>query len=197
MKVVRLSRALALLGCIALAACQTAPSQLASGPVSGVSSSSAVAPTSEYVLGTADKLKIIVFGENDLTGDFEVDSSGAVDFPLVGRVQAAGLTPQGFAAALTTALRSGYLRDPKVSVQVESYRPFFIMGEVTKPGEYPYRNGMNVVSAVATAGGFTYRAQTKSVFLKRAHEAQERKVTATPDVQIGPGDIVRVPERYF
>jgi protein involved in polysaccharide export with SLBB domain len=194
----QLSLASTLLLMVALAGCAGGP-QSTGSTLSAVQPAAVSEPLSEgaYVLGTSDKIKVIVFGEADLTGDFEVDSSGAVDFPLVGRVQAAGLTSQAFAAALTSALKGGYLKDPKVSVQVQSYRPFFIMGEVMKPGEYPYRNGMNVVSAVATAGGYTYRGSSSSVYLKRANEPKERKVPATPDVKVGPGDIVRVPERYF
>jgi protein involved in polysaccharide export with SLBB domain len=204
MQVLRLSssvlfRSIAIAATLAvLAGCGTGAQQAGlAAPTASVAPNAAEAPTGEYVLGTSDKLKIIVFNEEELTGDFEVDSSGAVDFPLTGPVKAAGLTPAQFSQALTAALKGGYLRDPKVSVQVQSYRPFFIMGEVTKPGEYPYRNGMNVVSAVATAGGYTYRAQTGSVFLKRANEAQERKVPADPRTTILPGDIVRVPERFF
>lgn len=192
-----LVRVSALLMLVALPACQSdGPGPSAAIAEATVAPAAATSET-EYVLGTSDKLKIIVYGETDLTGEFEVDSSGAVDFPLVGRVQATGLTPQKFAAALTAALKAGYLRDPKVSVQVLSYRPFFIMGEVVKPGEYPYRNGMNVVSAVATAGGYTYRADSGSIYLKRANEPQERKVPASPDIKVLPGDIVRIPERYF
>jgi polysaccharide export outer membrane protein len=150
-----------------------------------------------YRLGTGDKMKITVYGEPDLSGDFSVDGSGQVQFPLIGQIEAAGLTTQDFVEALTKVLGAKYLKDPKVSVEIENYRPFYIMGEVNKPGEYPYENGLNVLGAVALAGGFTYRANDSDVYIHRSGEPNERAQRATSDTKILPGDVVRIPERIF
>lgn len=160
-------------------------------------SASTSAPIGEYVLGTGDKLRVTVFGEQNLSGEFTVDSTGAISMPLVGPQKAAGLSPKGFSDSLTAALKAGYLKDPKVSVDVINYRPFFMLGEVSKPGEYPYRNGMNAVSAVATAGGYTHRANTDIILVRRNNEVVEKRYKASPNIPILPGDIVRIPERYF
>jgi polysaccharide export outer membrane protein len=157
----------------------------------------APATSAEYVLGTGDKLRVTVFGEQNLSGEFTVDGTGAISMPLVGPQRAAGLTPKGFSDNLTAALKAGYMKDPKVSVDVINHRPFFMLGEVSKPGEYPYRSGMNAVSAVATAGGYTHRANTDVIFVRRNNETQEKRYKAAPNVPVFPGDIVRVPERYF
>jgi len=162
----------------------------------GNTAAPATQSSSDYVLGTGDKLKIIVFGEDTLSGDFEVSSTGTVSMPLVGEIHAAGKTIAQFQSALTNQLASGYLRDPRVSVQVGNYRPFFILGEVFKPGSYTYVNGMTVVTAVAMAGGYTYRADEKGILLKRGGtDAKEAPVKEEDAVQ--PGDVIRVPERFF
>ena len=116
-----------------------------------------------YELGSGDKVRITVFGETDLSGEYDVDGSGNVRLPLVGQVRAAGLSLHDFEAQIADTLRHGYLRDPKVSVEVTAYRPFYIIGEVTKPGQYPYVNGMTALNAVALAGGYTYRADDSDV----------------------------------
>jgi protein involved in polysaccharide export with SLBB domain len=146
-----------------------------------------------YRLGPGDKLRIIVFGAEDLSGEFIVSDGGFVNAPLVGDVKATGLGTQDFANALQRRLADGYMRDPKVSVQVATYRPFYIFGEVTKPGEYPYANGMSVMNAVALGGGFSYRAQQNYVIVTR----QGKDYKAGPTSKILPDDIVRVPERFF
>jgi polysaccharide export outer membrane protein len=161
---------------------------------------SAPAPSSvseDYRLGPGDKLHITTFGETDLTGDFEVGTAGTVAFPLVGDVAAAGLTVPEFVDKLQTALSSGYLKDPRVNVEVLTYRPFYILGEVTKPGEYPYTNGLTVLNAVATANGFTYRANTKRVFIKHAKQDHEESYPLTSTTPVRPGDTVRIAERVF
>lgn len=153
-------------------------------------------PTLDYQLGSGDKLRVIVFGEDDLSGEFDVTGAGKVSLPLIGQVQAAGLTLDQFEAEVTTKLKQGYLTNPKVSVEVLNYRPFYIIGEVDKPGQYPYTNGMNVLNAVAVAGGFTYRAREDEVFITR--DGEKEKAYATDQaVRVLPGDIVRIPERYF
>jgi len=151
----------------------------------------------EYKLGSADKIRVITFGEEALTGEFIISGSGKVSLPLVGEVQAAGLTISQFQDEVQTALKQGYLRDPHVSVEVLTYRPFYILGEVQKPGEYPYTNGLTVMNAVATANGFTYRANTKRVFIKRSDDSEEVEYPLTGTTPVAPGDTIRIKERFF
>lgn len=173
----------------------------------------AAAANADYTLGAGDKLRITVFGEPDLSGEFEVDGTGVVALPLIGIVHAAHSTLRGFEQTLHDKLADGYLKQPRVSVEVLNYRPFFILGEVVKPGSYPYVSGMTLVNAVALAGGYTYRANTARVTLEHPNpqaapntlpnatsnplatdEAPKPIDETTP---ILPGDIVRVPERFF
>lgn len=149
-----------------------------------------------YRLGTGDKVRVIVYGEEDLSGEFQVDGTGYIRLPLIGQVTAAGRSLRDFEGDVTAKLADGYLKSPRVSVEVTSYRPFFILGEVNKPGEYPYVNGMNVVTAVALAGGYTYRADESDVYVRRNGQP-EKEVPADERTQIQPGDIVRVAERFF
>jgi polysaccharide export outer membrane protein len=150
-----------------------------------------------YKLGTGDKLKITVYGEDDLSGEMIVDGSGQIQLPLVGQVNAAGLTVHQFVAEVTQILGAKYLRDPKVSVSIENYRPFYIIGEVNKPGEYPYENGLSALGAVALAGGYTFRADDDDVYIRRNGSPREQSFPATALTKIQPGDIVRVTERVF
>jgi polysaccharide export outer membrane protein len=175
---------------------------LTAGPVAARAQSPAAAPTvdrmiSDYRLGSGDKVKVTVFGEESLTGEFFVGANGKVAMPLLGEVQAAGLTLREFQKEVETALIDGYLKEPKVSAEVLNYRPFYILGEVNKPGTYPYTSGLTVVNAVATAEGFTYRANTKRVFIKRANELKEREVELNSMTQVAPGDTIRIAERFF
>jgi polysaccharide export outer membrane protein len=110
--------------------------------------------SAQYALGAGDKLRITVFGEESLSGEYLVPGEGTVAFPLIGDVQATGLTVDQLAREIEARLRDGYLKDPRVSIEVENYRPFYILGEVMKPGEYPFTNGLTVLNAVATANGF-------------------------------------------
>ena len=196
----------ALVGLIVLAmACASPPTTVPSSAgtpaqVNDSADSSASTPTSTstraaYRLGTGDQLRIIVFGEEDLSGEFQVDDTGAVSIPLVGDVTARGQTLRSFEAAVREKLTEGYLKDPRVSVQVLNYRPFYIIGEVENDGEYPFVSGMHVLNAVAVSGGFTYRANTSKVFITRGDEEHEYKVT--PELRLEPGDVIRVPERFF
>lgn len=150
-----------------------------------------------YRLGSGDKMKITVYGEDDLSGEFLVDGSGQVQFPLLGQVNAAGLTVHEFVAELTQQLGAKYLRDPRVSVEIENYRPFYIMGEVNKPGEYPFENGLNVLGAIALAGGYTYRADDNDVYIRRNGASKEEVLPANGSTKVYPGDVVRVAERIF
>jgi polysaccharide export outer membrane protein len=151
----------------------------------------------EYRLGPGDQLRIVVFGEESLSGQFLVNPSGSIAYPLVGDVPASGKTVNEFSAALAEVLRGGYVRQPNVTVEVAVYRPYFIMGEVGGPGTYPYTPGLTVMNAVATAGGFSYRADTGRVYIKHAEEIAERLYRLTSTTPIQPGDTVRIPERRF
>lgn len=151
----------------------------------------------DYTLGTGDKVRVVVFREDDLSGVFEIDGSGYVRMPLIGQVQAAGLSVRDFEQEVAAMLNDGWVNDAKVSAEVISYRPFFIIGEVNKPGEYPYVNGMNVVTAVALAGGFTYRADKSDAYIRRNGSPEEIEAEANVTTMILPGDIIRISERFF
>ena len=174
---------------------RAAPAAAASeGPIDG----EAIEPVDvalAYRLGSGDKLRVIVFGEEDLSGEFEVDGSGTVALPLIGEVRARDRTLRAFETAVEAMLRDGYLKDPRVSAEVLNYRPFYIIGEVEKGGEYPFVSGMHVLNAVALAGGHTYRAHPKRVFITRRGE--ESEFSAPLDSAVQPGDVIRVPERFF
>ena len=173
-----------------LVGCSTAPS--APPPIAADANTSV-----EYVFGTGDRLRLTVFNEPTLSGEFEVNSAGIISIPLIGNIKAQGETAHGLEGAITQKLSSGYMRDPRVNIEVLQYRPFYIIGEVSKPGEYPYRNGMNIMSAVAVAGGFTYRANDQTVNIRRAGQTQEYSYPVTTTTMVLPGDIVRVGERLF
>lgn len=151
---------------------------------------------SEYRLGSGDQLRITVFNEPELTGQFVVGSQGTIAYPLVGQVHAAGLSVAEFTAALQQALQT-YVRQPNVNVEVANYRPFFILGEVQRPGTYEYSSSLTVLNAVATAGGFTYRANRRRVFIRRANETEEHAYDLTISTPVMPGDTVRIGERLF
>lgn len=161
----------------------------------------AAAPIAEtaYTLGAGDKVRVIVYGENELSGEYSITSAGDVSFPLIGNVPATGKSTVELQELIRGRLAAGYIKQPRVSVEVLDYRPFFILGEVTKPGQYPYTNGMTVQQAVATAGGFTYRANTKKIYIKHPTDNQEAEVSLRvgQPVPVAPGDTVRVSERFF
>ena len=185
---------------IAAASCSgTAPS-LESTTVGPTSSSvePGLSPDSDqYRLGPGDKLRVIVFNENELSGEFVVDGSGAVNMPLIGAVEARGAMVREFQDRVAVKLRDGYLKDPKVSVEVLNYRPFFITGEVKNGGEYSYKAGLTVQDAVGVAGGYTYRANIKVAYIRRAGQHREQEVQLGQRVPISPGDSIRIPERFF
>ncbi|MBY0429220.1 MAG: polysaccharide export protein [Alphaproteobacteria bacterium] len=154
------------------------------------------ADTDDYVLGVGDKLRITVYGETDLSGEFQVSSTGMVSMPLIGETKAQGTTVSKLKSAITSKLLDGYLKDPKVSMEVLNYRPFFIVGEVMKPGSYDYQNGMTVINAIALAGGYTYRADKDDITIKRGGQ-NAKPEKAKEDSTVGAGDVVSVPERFF
>jgi protein involved in polysaccharide export with SLBB domain len=151
----------------------------------------------EYRLGSGDKIRVIIFGEPDLSGEFTISGDGVVALPLIREVKAAGLTASQLQATVENAFKEGYLKDPRVSIEVLTFRPFYILGEVNKPGEYPYSNGITVVNAVALASGFTYRANQKKVFIRHAGATAEEEAPLTSSTLVAPGDTVRIAERYF
>lgn len=175
-----------------MAAC--APTAATTGDAAGVPETRSV---QEYRLGPADKVKITVFGEEALTGEFLVGGNGKISMPLIGDIQAAGLTITMLQDSIANSLRQGYINSPRVSGEIMTYRPFFILGEVGKPGQYPFTNNLTVLNAVATAQGFTYRANTKVVYIKRAGAEGEQAYALTTATQVAPGDTIRIGERYF
>lgn len=151
----------------------------------------------DYRLGPGDEVRVVVFGQPTLSGDFVVDGSGSVAMPLVGGVPATGRTVREFERAVEDRLRGDYVLEPRVSAQVTTFRPYFILGEVNKPGKYPFVDGLTVVNAIATAEGFTYRAETGRVLIKRSGDTAEHAVRLSPTTPVMPGDTIRVPERFF
>jgi polysaccharide export outer membrane protein len=151
-----------------------------------------------YKLGSGDELRIITFGEDQLTGEFSVDDQGRIDLPLLGNVQAAGLTPQELGKRISTGLNhTGVTRDASVAVQVLAYRPIFVLGEVAKPGQFAYQPGMTMLTAVAVAGGFTYRGVQDYADDVRSQNGQATEGSITPDSFLAPGDVVKVYQRRF
>lgn len=179
----------ALLLCIVLGAC--------SAPLPPPAT--IVAPTGiqDYKLGVADKVRIIVYNDQSISRDYAVGPSGTLSIPLIGEVQARGRTVEQVRTDVQTKLGDGYLVNPNVSMEVVAFRPFYILGEVNKPGEYPYAVGLTIGQAVATAQGYTYRADQRRIFIKPADEADEREYRAVSGTPVHPGDTIRIPERYL
>ena len=150
-----------------------------------------------YKLDAGDKLRVVVYGQEGLTNTYAIDAGGAITMPLIGAVAARGRTPGGLAAEISAKLRNGYIRDPSVAVEIESYRPFFILGEVAAPGQYPYVPNMSVESAVAIAGGFSPRALRDRVTLTHSDNSGASRYVVPLGTSIGPGDTVLVGERWF
>jgi len=152
---------------------------------------------SVYRLSAGDKVRITVYGHEDLSGEFEVDGTGRLSLPLIQAVEAEGMTAKDLEEAITAKLQPDYLKNPRVSVDMLNYRPFYIIGEVNSPGSYPYVNGMTVLNAVAVAGGFTYRAHKDKVKLLRGGDDNQEEIRAKDDTLVLPGDVIEVPERFF
>lgn len=151
----------------------------------------------EYRLAAGDRVRITVFGHEDLSGEFEVDGAGLISFPLIREVKASGLTALGLADEIVSQLRPDYLKNPRISVEMLSYRPFYVIGEVESPGSYPYVNGMTVINAVAVAGGFTYRARKGRITIVRTGSDGKVEMKVDVDTLVQPGDVIEVPERFF
>ena len=150
-----------------------------------------------YTLGSGDKLRVVVFGQEGLSASYSVDTAGNITMPLIGAVRARGMTTAGLQQAVVAKLRNGYVREPHVAVEVETYRPFFILGEVTLPGQYAYVPNMTVETAVAIAGGYTPRAFKRQIEVSRPVDGLTEKRVVSPNYPVRPGDTVHIAERWF
>jgi polysaccharide biosynthesis/export protein VpsN len=150
-----------------------------------------------YHLGTGDRLRITVYDEKDLSGEFDVNDQGEVTLPLIGAVRLAGDTTTKAQTEIAERYGKDYLVNPRVNVQVLNYRPFFILGEVKSPGSYPYINGMTILNAVALAGGYTPRANRDRILIKHGSNSSAGEQRTSEDSPVFPGDLIRVPERLF
>lgn len=165
-------------------------------PPPAATASAATAP--DYTLGAGDKLRITVFNEPGLTGEYTVSSTGRVSFPLIGDVVATRQTLADVQEAIRTRLAAGYLKDPRVAVEVLEYRTFYILGEVNKPGEYPFRNNLTLEQAVATAGGYSYRANRKKFAIAHGDGDEVKlRFKESGQLRVQPGDTIRILERFF
>jgi protein involved in polysaccharide export with SLBB domain len=170
-------------------------------PLATTNGTSNLGGTSEsariHRLGIGDKVKITVFGEADLSGQYEVGANGILSLPLIGEIPAKNSSIGDVREAISRKLRTGYLKNPKVSVEILSYRPFYVHGEVRGSGEFAFKNGVTIRDAIAIAGGYTYRANLDYVLLIREGTAQEVRVNLPSIYGVMPGDNIRIPERFF
>ena len=150
-----------------------------------------------YHLDAGDRLRVVVYGQEGLTNTYSISAGGTITMPLIGAVPARGRTPQGLAAEITARLRNGFIREPSVAVEIESYRPFFILGEVQAPGQYPYVPNMTAESAVAIAGGFSPRAKRDVVTVTHTENGGAMRAVVPLGTPLAPGDTVFVGERWF
>lgn len=178
----------------------TASFLLGGGAVCAQSSDEAVADKvveARYQLGSGDEIRIVVYGEEDLSGEFELDGSGVVSMPLIGPVNIGGREVSDAESLITEKLADGFLISPRVSIEILNYRPFYILGEVKSPGSYPYVSGMTILNAIALASGFTYRASESKIEVTRKIDGVDQKFRIPLTAEVLPGDIIRVPERFF
>lgn len=160
-------------------------------PIAGIAADDA------YRLGSGDRIRVTVYDEPELSGEFELDGGGALAMPLIGTVDALSMTPRALEMRLQGELADGWLVRPRVAIEVLSYRPFYIMGEVNQPGSYPYRTGLTVLNAAAVAGGFTYRADEDDIEISRGEDGARAEFDAEAQTAVRPGDVIRVKERLF
>jgi polysaccharide export outer membrane protein len=154
-------------------------------------------PDGPYTVDSGDKLRVVVYGQEGLSNSYTVDAGGNLSMPLIGSVAARGLTTQQLSKEIAASLRRGYIREPHVAVEIETYRPFFILGEVAFPGQYPYVANMTVETAIAIAGGFSPRAKRDAVDLSRPHAGQIVKGNVPMYTPVRPGDTITVAERWL
>jgi polysaccharide export outer membrane protein len=174
--------------------------RVAAPPVAAPINAAAYAPAPRnkvYTLDSGDRLRVVVFGQDGLSNSYLVDASGHIAMPLIGSVSARGLTTDELSSRIADRLKQGFVREPHVAVEVEAYRPFFILGEVTQPGQYPYVADMTVETAVAIAGGFGPRAFRQTVVLTRVVNGRQEQMTVPTSYALRPGDTINVQERWF
>jgi len=186
----------ALLSLLTLAGCDDASSLLEnSAPRTEPSLASSATAVRLHV---GDKIKVVIIGDDKISGEYEIDQSGEISVPAAGALRAAGRTKNELESEIARKLTDQqYLRNPMVTVDVSMFRPFYVLGEVEKPGEYPYHTGLNILSAMAVAGGETYRGNESHALIQRAGEPDFHEYSLSPNVPIYPGDLIKVPERYF
>lgn len=172
-------------------------SACASGSAQGGPVAAAPAGMTGYRLGAGDEIKVTVYGEPDLSGNFVVDGEGEIAMSLIGQAPIGNLTLTEASQSIEARLKDGYLRDPKVTAELVKGRPYYILGEVNKPGEYPFVSGLTVMNAIASAGDFTYRADKGRIMVKSKDSPNEREVELTPTTVVRPGDTIRIRERFF
>lgn len=182
-----------ILACLLAACAKSGPAPISSGD-RYVASRELV---ETYELGAGDKVHVTVFNEPQLSGDFSVSSDGKISLPLIGDVTVVGKTTAAAAKDIQARLAEGYILDPRVSMEVATYRPFFILGEVRAPGQYPYSSGLTALNAIATAQGYTPRAKKKTVLIRQFGEQYEQEYLVTPNLRVRPGDTLRIVERFF
>lgn len=182
---------LALVLCVLLTACGGGlPSEMAPAKAS--------LPGDGYLLEPGNRVRVIVFNEPALSGDFTVDASGNIAVPLAGGIPSSGVTAKVLAKRIEDALiRGGFLKEPQVSVEIQTFRPYYVLGEVRQPGEFPYTTGVTVLGAIARAGGYDYRAREGEVLLVRDVDGQPKEFRANERTQLQPGDIVKVQQRAY
>ena len=150
-----------------------------------------------YRLATGDKVSVTVYGQEDLSGQYEVDDTGNISMPLIDEIQAVGMTLGDLEDAMIVQYKPDYLKNPRISVEILNYQPFYIFGEVNNPGRYEYARGMTMINAIALAGGFTHRANKNNVQIERSEDDQQTQTKAEPNTVILPGDVIEVRERFF
>jgi len=160
-------------------------------------STSRTSPNTLYRLGPGDELKITIFHEDDLSGTYKIDGTGSISMPLIGNINISKLSLPELEENLINAYSQDILKNPKITVEVLNYRPFYIVGEVKNPGSYPFVEGMNIINAVALAGGFTYRAKENSMTITRTIANKQKKENLEPQNLVLPGDIIEIEERFF
>lgn len=191
----------------ALGGCASQPAPIVAEPVADLDSlaygdkpihaAAFASTTNVYTLDSGDRLRVVVFGQEGLTNTYIVDAGGTITMPLIGSVPARGLSVAALSRAINAKLRNGFIRDPQVAVQIDTYRPFFILGEVTAPGQYPFVANMTVETAVAIAGGYTPRAYKDSVDISRPSAGRGVKFSVPPTTAVKPGDTITIEERFF
>lgn len=162
-----------------------------------VASQTPIHPQTEYQLGSGDLIKITVFNQKDLSGNYTINGSGHISLALIGLIDAKGLTVKGLEQRIVNQLKPDYLLNPRVSIEVLNYRPYYILGEVKNPKSYSYVEGMTYLNAVAIAGGYTYRAEKDYVMVTRVNNPEKNEIELPMEGSVLPGDVIKIEERFF